>query len=152
MPHQTLEELSTAFAAVFGRGIEEKAPRRLWTEIGAARNQEALAWLKKAGFLHLATITGVDLGDRFELIYHLVKAGSVLSVKCTIPRENPDLPSVTGVMPAAILYEQELHDILGIRISGHPDLKPLILPEGWPEGVYPLRKDWVVPDGGGKCG
>lgn len=152
MPHQTLEELSAAFAAGFGHGIEARMARRAWTEIETAQNKQALTWLKKAGFLHLSTITANDLGDHFEIIYHLVGQGLVLSVKCMIAREKPALASVTSVMPAAILYEQELHDLFGIQVTGHPDLKPLILPEGWPAGVYPLRKDWIVPDGGGNHG
>jgi len=46
------------------------------------------------------------------------------------------------LVPGAILYEREVHDLLGVVFDGHPDLSRLILPEDWPEDVYPLRKEY----------
>lgn len=93
-------------------------------------------------FKHLSTITGVDLGEEVEVIYHLAYEGSIeLSLKLTVPRENPTIPTIADVIPGALLYEREVHDLLGVTFEGHPDLSPLVLPEGWPEGVYPLRKE-----------
>ncbi|MEB3798162.1 MAG: hydrogenase large subunit [Caldisphaeraceae archaeon] len=55
--------------------------------------------------------------------------------------ENPTFPSVAGKVPATLWIEREVKDLLGLIPIGHPDPRRLILPEDWPEGVYPLRKD-----------
>jgi Ni,Fe-hydrogenase III component G len=57
-------------------------------------------------------------------------------------RENPSIESITPLIPAAEWIEREIHDILGIEIKNHPNMRRLILADDWPEGVYPLRKDF----------
>jgi len=61
-----------------------------------------------------------------------------------VAKDKPILPTITDLIPGATLYEREVHDLLGITFKGHPDLSPLILPEGWPPDVYPLRKEWTI--------
>ncbi len=68
----------------------------------------------------------------------------VLSLKTSIPKNDPKLPTIVSIVPGAELYEREIHDMLGVIFEGHPDLSPLILPEKWPNGLYPLRKEWKV--------
>jgi len=76
------------------------------------------------------------------VIYHLAyKDSIVLSLRLTVSEKNPSVPTITDLIPGAVLYEREIHDLLGVKFEGHPDLSPLILPEGWPQGVYPLRKE-----------
>ncbi|MCK4434684.1 NADH-quinone oxidoreductase subunit C, partial [Candidatus Bathyarchaeota archaeon] len=58
-----------------------------------------------------------------------------------VPKNNPNVPTVTDLIPGAILYEREVHDLLGVNFEGHPDLSPLLLPEEWPQNLYPLRKE-----------
>jgi NADH-quinone oxidoreductase subunit C len=65
------------------------------------------------------------------------------SLKVEVPVKQPVLPTITSIIPGAILYEREVHELLGVVFSGHPNLSPLILPEDWPDGVYPLRKEWT---------
>lgn len=100
--------------------------------------------VENLGFKHLSTITGLDLGEEVEVIYHLAKEGLVLSLRVRTPAESPVLPTITDIIPGAILYEREVHDLLGVEFEGHPGLSPLILPENWPSGVYPLRKRRTV--------
>lgn len=65
--------------------------------------------------------------------------------------EPPEFPSLTPLMAAAAWYEREIHDLFGLTPVGHPDLRPLVLHENWPQGRYPLRKDFdpesLVPGG-----
>jgi Ni,Fe-hydrogenase III large subunit len=56
--------------------------------------------------------------------------------------EPPEFPSLTPLMAAAAWYEREIHDLFGLTPIGHPDLRPLVLHENWPQGRYPLRKDF----------
>ena len=98
------------------------------------------------GTQHLSTITARDTGTNLELLYHFFIDGVVVTVRTTCTRADPTVDSLVRIFPGAILYEREIHDILGIVPKKHPDLRRLVLPEDW-SGGYPLRKDWK-PEGG----
>jgi len=117
--------------------------RRVFISIKKDALKDTVKYLvKNLKFKHLSTITGMDLGEEIEVIYHLAYKGSiVLSLRLTVSEKNPSVPTITDLIPGAVLYEREIHDLLGVKFEGHPDLSPLILPEGWPQGVYPLRKE-----------
>lgn len=63
------------------------------------------------------------------------------SVLTQLPAESPKIESISGVVPAANWAEREIRDLIGIECVGHPYPKRLVLPDGWPEDVHPLRKD-----------
>ena len=125
--------------------LEVSAPRkrRIFLHVKKDSLVDTIKYLvNDLEFKHVSTITGSDLDQEIELIYHLAHEGSVeLSVRVKVPKNNPNVPTITSIIPGAVLYEREVHDVLGVTFEGHPDLSPLILPEEWPEGVYPLRKD-----------
>lgn len=97
----------------------------------------------------LSNVTGVDyLGrdPRFEVVYHLYstsRGGGPLVLKARVPEENPELPSLVPVWPSANFQEREVWDLFGIRFTGHPNLKRILLWEGF--HGHPLRKDWREP-------
>ena len=71
------------------------------------------------------------------------------SVLARLPAEEPKVDSITDVVPAANWAEREIRDLVGIEPVGHCYPKRLVLPDGWPDGVHPLRKDvpWnMVPE------
>ncbi len=117
--------------------------RRIFASIEKNALKEAIKFLVNVLKLkHLSTITGLDLGEEIEVIYHLAYEGSiVLSMKLAVSKKDPNVPSIVDIIPGAALYEREVHDLLGITFQGNPDLSPLVLPEDWPQGVYPLRKE-----------
>ena len=121
-------------------------PRRILIQVRKSAFKKAIQYLtQKANFTHISTITGIDVGDEIEAIYHLSRDGKIeLSLKVRTPKDNPVLPTITDIIPGATLYEREVHDLLGVTFEGHPDLSPLVLPEGWPPDVYPLRKEWTI--------
>jgi Ni,Fe-hydrogenase III component G len=104
--------------------------------------KDLLRTLRAAGITHISTITGVDLGDFVEVIYHFDCRPAMLNLKIQLPRDCLKVPTVTDVFPGAILYERDLMEMLGVKVEGHPDPRRLFLPEDWPEGVYPLRKEF----------
>ncbi len=65
------------------------------------------------------------------------------AVKVFTPRDNPSIPSVADLWPAANWHEREAFDLFGIDFPGHPDLRRILLADDW-EG-FPLRKDYVYP-------
>jgi Ni,Fe-hydrogenase III component G len=118
--------------------------RRMFAEAPAEQAPEVVGYLQdRMQFSILCTITGLDLGATLGVIYHLARpSGVVLSLSSAVPKEKPVLQSVTGRFPAAAAYERELADLLGFQVQGLPDGPRYPLPDSWPAGQYPLRKDW----------
>lgn len=105
---------------------------------------ETIQLLDKEG-LALDTITGVDwmAEKQMEVVYdffHFSKGLRVV-VRTRIPRDNPELPTISNIFPGANWHERETHDFFGIRFTGHPDLTPFLLPED--ATYHPLRKDFA---------
>lgn len=118
--------------------------RRLFTEAPAGALLELVEVLvSELGFDRLSAITGLDDRTALAVLYSLSRPdGTVLSVKVSVPRDAPVLPSVTGRFPGAANYERELVDLLGFAVEGLPPGKRYPLPDDWPEDQKPLRKDW----------
>jgi NADH-quinone oxidoreductase subunit C len=98
-------------------------------------------------FNFLADVTCVDWypsEPRFEVVYHLLSITKKerVRLKVQLDGSSPALDSVTPVWPAANYFEREIYDLFGVRFTGHPYLRRLLMPEDW-EG-YPLRKDYPV--------
>lgn len=97
-----------------------------------------------AAGLALDAITGVDwlAQNAMEIVYDFFHHTEPLRVvvRARVPRAEPELPTISGVFPGANWHERETHDFFGIRFSGHPNLKPFLLPED--ADFHPLRKDF----------
>jgi NADH-quinone oxidoreductase subunit C len=98
-------------------------------------------------FNFLSDVTCVDwypTQPRFEVIYHLfsISKKERIRLKVRLNGEAPAVESVTSVWPAANYFEREVFDLFGVRFTGHPYLRRLLMPEEW-EG-HPLRKDYPV--------
>jgi NADH-quinone oxidoreductase subunit C len=94
-------------------------------------------------FDYLNFLTATDYYEYFEVIYYLTSLqhnhSIILKVRCD--RRQPTVPSVYGIWRGADLQERETFDLLGITFDGHPNLKRIVLWEGF-DG-HPLRKDYV---------
>jgi membrane-bound hydrogenase subunit beta len=100
------------------------------------------------GLDRLITISTIDNGETFELLYHLIGPHRIIiSLTIDLPRNQPVMHTVSDLLPPAGIYERQIHDLFGIMFTGHPGLKKVILNEDWPDNEYPLRKDWK-PDPG----
>lgn len=89
-------------------------------------------------------VTSVDWIDYFEVVYHLqsITTNQAMTLKCRpADREQPEIASVSAIWQGAWLQEMEIYDLMGIRFSGHPNLKRLFLWEGF-QG-WPLRKEFL---------
>ena len=125
--------------------VKTPKARKAYIKINVEKLRDAVTYLKeKQGFYHLAAITGMDLGDERELSYHLDRPNLLITVKVRVSASKPIVPSITGIINGAILYEREFHDFIGVFPEGHPNPKRLHLPEDWPNEVYPLLKEWDV--------
>jgi NADH-quinone oxidoreductase subunit C len=98
-------------------------------------------------FNYLVDISSVDnYGDdpRWTIVYHLrgLRHGGELRIKTGVSEEKSEMPSVIGVWNTANWHEREIYDMMGIRFSGHPDLRRILMWEGYP--YFPLRKDFPL--------
>ncbi|MGA2065298.1 MAG: NADH-quinone oxidoreductase subunit C [Thermoguttaceae bacterium] len=122
---------------------------RVVVPAGAA--YEALEFLKRqGGFDLLVDVTCVDYlryrgaKDRFGLVYLLANTGTNarLTVRVMLNDPEPAIRSVVDLWEAANWLEREVWDMFGIRFTGHPDLRRILLPE--PFAAFPLRKDYPL--------
>jgi len=102
---------------------------------------------RQLGFDYLVDISSVDnYGEdpRWTVIYELRSLANTveLRLKTDVSEEKSELPSVLGVWRTANWHEREIYDMMGIRFSGHPDLRRILMWEGYP--YFPLRKDFPL--------
>ena len=98
------------------------------------------------GFDYLHNVTSVDYPDRLEVVYHvsnLARGGTPLTLKVNAARQDPAVPSLVPVYRGANFQEREVYDMMGVRFLGHPNLRRILLWDGF-EG-FPLRKDYKEP-------
>jgi NADH-quinone oxidoreductase subunit C len=106
---------------------------------------EICTYLRDKGtFGHCSLVAGVDWKDKVEVFYHLWSDAlkGYLELTLELPSEEPHVASVTGVWPGASWHEREAWDLLGIRFDGHPDLRRVLMPEGY--RFHPLRKSFEL--------
>lgn len=146
-----MEEIISALVAHFGEAVSEPRIFRGETTIQLhepERISEVCRFLKeKFAFDYLVDISSVDhYGDdpRFEVVYELnsLSTGAGLRIKTRISEETGSLPTVSNVWKTADWHEREIFDMMGIKFSGHPNLKRILMWEGYP--FYPLRKDFPL--------
>lgn len=97
-----------------------------------------------AGFDYLFCITGVDIQDKLQVVYHLestVYGHQIVLKTSTGDREKPVLDSVVDLYKGAELHENEIFDLFGIIFKGHPNLRRMFMPDDW--NGHPLRKDYT---------
>ncbi|WP_433176587.1 NADH-quinone oxidoreductase subunit C [Actinoallomurus sp. CA-150999] len=140
-------ELAVAWTRRFGDDVHtEEAFGMLTVDVPPELWEEALTFARDdlgCGFFDW--LTAVDELERgFAIVTHVhsLEQGHHLLVRTIVPREDPRLVSATAVYRGANWHERETHEMFGVIFDGHPDLKPLLLPDGF-EG-HPLRKEFVL--------
>ena len=147
--HPILETLKTKFPEAVLAVQEDKQRGDLSVRVAAPRLLEVARFLHDdpaAAFDHITDICSADYPDdpeRFEVIYHFLSLphGIRIRVKARVTEEHPVVPSITGIWKGADFMEREVYDLMGIKFSGHPDLRRILMPEDYDEG-HPLRKDF----------
>ena len=149
--------------------VQYPAPERMDVAISDKWLKAAVLALRDAHWGYLSAITGLDhpgtvepaseeqhlkgvshegeTGDEnkegtLEVLYHFCQAAGILTLRVSVRYSFPELPSICSILPAATLYERELIEMFGLRIVGTPNVDKLLLPDDWPDGVFPLRKSF----------
>lgn len=153
----TIPDIAALLRSRFGDALVEaedlQAPQP-WLQLQPARLAEVCTLLRddpRTRFDSLSCLSGVDYGPEngaLGVVYHLysILREQLLVLKVRIPREDLQaaVPSLAQVWRTAEWHEREAFDLLGIRFSGHPDLRRILLPDDW-EG-HPLRKDYEAQE------
>lgn len=151
---QTLPEVLTVLAAQFPDKVQSTCVNVGDSEALVAKEAvpEIMRFLrddKRTDFKMLADLTAVDrlklnIQPRFQMVYHLysLRLKHRLRIKAHVSEEDLVVPSLVSVWPVANWFEREVWDMFGIRFSGHPNLKRILMYEEF-KG-HPLRKDYPV--------
>ena len=146
-----LEKVVDELGKVAGAGFTTSSFRGATRAVVAAPQLlPCLTLLKKNGFDFLADLTAIDYleyegaRDRFGVVYLLTrtKSNERLTLKTFVNPPAPSLPTATVLWAAADWLEREVWDLFGIRFEGHPDLRRILMPEGFND--FPLRKDYPL--------
>lgn len=97
-------------------------------------------------FDYLFCLTCIDWKTHLTMVYHLssVKHRHNIVIKSKLDRSNPEIETISHIWKTAEFHEREVYEMFGVNFLNHPDLRLLILPDGW-EGRNPLRKDFEDP-------
>ncbi|OQY81640.1 MAG: hypothetical protein B6D40_10610 [Anaerolineae bacterium UTCFX3] len=146
MTTETLLQRAAELLTPFAKDSARPESNRLDVAISANDLPAAAETLSNADWGYLSAITGMDLApeaDELEALYHFCDKAAVTTLRVRLPRAGrPEIPSISPQIPAAAFFERELGEMLGVTVVGTPDPSRLFLPDDWPEGVYPLRRDF----------
>ena len=92
----------------------------------------------------LAIATAIDARSGMEILYHFMfpKDYQLITVKTKVKKSSMEIESIAPFLEAANWIEREMHDILGLNFTNHPDPRRILMADDWPEGDYPLRRDF----------
>ena len=154
-PQEIADVLQAAAGAGFvsarctewAEGVKGRKSRQVWLKIARESLVPTLKRLVEIQYPHVSVIAFCDTGAQVDLMYHFhvywgIPHEEVL-VTLTVSLDKTDLkvPTITGIIPGALTSEREKQEMLGIEVVDIPDGRRLFLPEDFPAGVYPWRKD-----------
>ncbi len=129
------------------RHLDRPAPLRFYCDVPRDDTVPAVKALFEGLKARYVISVGLDRraeGAGFEVLhcFALDDEHVRLALRVPVPAEHPVIPTITGIVPGASWAELEIRDLFGVTIEGHQDPRRLVLPDGFPDGVHPLRKDF----------
>jgi Ni,Fe-hydrogenase III component G len=124
--------------------IFDKSPKRVYVEIKPESIVRVANFIFKDLGARFNIASGLDARSHMEILYHFTveEINLLISLRVKLDKSKLEIESLAPSFEAANWIEREIHELLGINFKGHPDLRRLLLPDQWPEGVYPLRCDY----------
>ncbi|XVJ67930.1 MAG: NADH-quinone oxidoreductase subunit C [Lacibacter sp.] len=142
----TKEEQKLKLQEQFSAATFDETGQWLTINIAVADWLSTAQALHAAGFDYLFCLTCVDFKTHLTMVYHMESTieRTPLVVKVQLDRSKPEIETVSHIWRTAEFHEREVYELFGVNFLNHPDLRLLILPDGW-EGKNPLRKDFEDP-------
>jgi NADH-quinone oxidoreductase subunit C len=128
--------------------VKKVSERRAYIDIYPKDIKGFVQYIFKDLSFRFDTASGVDDFNALEILYHFShdQSGITISLRAILQdKQDPHIDTITDITRSAWWIERELHELFGIEFNGNSDLRPLLLPDDWPKGVYPLRKDFQPP-------
>jgi Ni,Fe-hydrogenase III component G len=124
--------------------VTERSPDKVYIDIQAGSLKKIAEHVFHGMKARFNTATAIDVRDHMEMLYHFTfdHEDLVVSFRLRLDKSKLEIESLAPLFEGANWCEREIHETMGINFIGHPDLRRLLLPEDWPEGVYPLRRDY----------
>ena len=125
--------------------LQERSSKRIYLEFAPVDIPKVAEFAFKELQLRFVTASAVDSFGGFEIIYFFSQdsSGKMISFRTIIPdKDNPQIESIAPIIKGAEWIEREIWELFGINFKNHPNLKRLLLADEWPEGKFPLRKDY----------
>lgn len=122
----------------------DKSEKRVYIEIDPKDIKEVVKYLFIDLEARFNIASGVDTRLNIEILYHFTieRLKLLISIRVKLDRDKPKIDSIASIIKGAEWIEREMNELIGIDFIGHPNLKRLLLPDEWPQGVYPLRADY----------
>jgi NADH:ubiquinone oxidoreductase subunit C len=145
----TKEELKIKLAELIPSAVPDESSEWLIINIPAGGLPATVDLLRKENdlrFDYLFCLTCIDWKTHLTMVYHLesTQYRHQLVVKVQLDRNKSEIETVSHIWKTAEFHEREVYELFGVNFINHPDLRLLILPDGW-EGKNPLRKDFEDP-------
>jgi membrane-bound hydrogenase subunit beta len=131
----------------WAEGVKGRTSKQVWIHLTRESLIPALKRLVQIQFPHVSVIAFADTGEAVDLMYHFYVYWGIpheeilVTLTVSLPKTDLRVPTITGIIPGALTSEREKQEMLGIEVVDIPDGRRLFLPEDFPEGVYPWRKD-----------
>lgn len=152
MDTNELLDLAKSLLAPWTEKTETPEAGRIDLYMPAEHLVPAVRAIFNAGGWHLSAITGLDIPQsetsegEIEILYHFCNRAAVATLRVRVPYGLPEVQTICGVIPSASLYERELMEMFGVLVEDTPVRTKLLLPDDWPDWVYPLRKSFTGLD------
>ena len=146
-----MDEALNDISSRFGNRVlklEKKSDKRAYIDISPSDIVPFTEYIFKGLAFRFNIASGVDTFKGIEILYHfsLDASNIVITLRVLLKdKADPRIDTITGITRSAWWIEREIHELFGVGFNGNTDLRPLLLPDDWPKGVYPLRKDFVPP-------
>jgi len=143
----TKEEILSEIKRKLGGKIvdfHEKSSRRYYVEVKPGDVPEATRLIFKDLGARFQIASGVDTPTAIEILYHWAfdSLALVVTIVTKLDRDKPEIESLAAICTGVEWIEREMWELLGITFRNHPDMRHLLLLDDWPEGKYPLRRDY----------
>ncbi|MCK5242335.1 NADH-quinone oxidoreductase subunit C [bacterium] len=128
-------------------GLKSAESIQIWLTIDKTKIKIAVQQLCDIQYPHLSVISGCDMGEGIELLYHffiyygVARGEYSVTIRTTLPKTDLIIDTITDLIPGALTSEREKQEFFGLQVLNIPDSRRMFLPDDFPEGVYPWRKD-----------
>lgn len=142
-PEEVLGDLRKKFKDDIIEILGERS-KKVYIEIKQESLVKVASYIFKDLKARFSTASGVDMRQHMEILYHFLieDINLLISLRVKLQKPKLEIDSLSPIFEGANWIEREIHEILGIKFKGHPGLRKLLLPDDWPDGVYPLRRDY----------